>query len=175
MTKKKIDVTEYASEIIKAMSKGILLTTQYEGKTNSMVIGWGHVGVIWGKPVFVAYVRESRYTRELLDKNPEFTVNVPVGDFDKKILAVCGSKSGRDMDKIKETGLTPVNSENISVPGLKEFPLTLECRVLYREEQDASRLAEKIQNRFYPSGASGKQDDHISYYGEILDAYIIED
>ena len=175
MTKKKIDVMDYANEIIKSMSKGILLTTQYEGKTNSMVIGWGHVGVIWGKPVFVAYVRESRYTRELLDKNPEFTVNVPVGDFDKKILAVCGSKSGRDMDKIKETGLTPVNSENISVPGLKEFPLTLECKVLYREEQDASRLEEKIQIKFYPAGASGKQDDHISYYGEILDAYIIEE
>ena len=175
MTKKKIDVTDYANEIIKAMNKGILMTTQCEGKINSMVIGWGHVGVIWGKPVFVAYVRESRYTRELLDKNPEFTINVPEGEYDKKILAVCGSKSGRDMDKIKETGLTPVNSENISVPGLREFPLTLECKVLYREEQDASRLEEKIQSKFYPAGASGKQDEHISYYGEILDAYIIEE
>jgi flavin reductase (DIM6/NTAB) family NADH-FMN oxidoreductase RutF len=86
-------------------------------------------------------------------------------------FAVCGTKSGRDMDKIAEAGLTPVDPEVISVPGLREFPLTLECRVIYREEQDVSRLPEEIRKQFY----SVETDDHISYYGEIVAAYMIED
>ena len=74
------------------------------------------------------------------------------------------------MDKIAEAGLTLVEPEVISVPAIKEFPLTLECRVLYREEQDDSRLPEDIRRQFY----SIETEDHIAYYGEIVAAYMIE-
>jgi len=171
MNRKKIDYTEYANVITKALEKGIFLTSKAEGKENYMVIGWGHIGRIWEKPVFVAYVRTSRYTRELLDKNPEFTVNVPVNGFDKKAFALCGTKNGRDMDKIREAGLTTVPSEIVSVPAIKEYPLTLECRVIYREEQDASKLPSDIQKKFYSIDTA----EHVSYYGEIVAAYMIED
>ena len=60
----------------------------------------GDDGLVWEKPIFVAYVRDCRFTYEMLQKNPEFTVNIPVGEFDKKALGLLGSKSGRDMDKI---------------------------------------------------------------------------
>ena len=168
---RKIDVTDYANEIAKALKRGVLLTTKAGEKVNSMVIGWGHVGRIWERPVFVAYVRTCRYTRELLDANPEFTVNVPVGGFDRNAFAICGSKSGRDMDKIAEAGLTPTTPETVSVPGIKEFPLTLECRVIYREEQTAARLPEEIRRQFY----TAETEDHVAYFGEITAAYIIED
>lgn len=171
MKKKQIDVFDYANEITKALRRGVLLTAKDGDKVNSMAIGWGHVGRIWERPVFVAYVRDCRYTREMLDRNPEFTVNVPLNGFDKKAFAACGTKSGRDTDKIAEAGLTPVGPEVVSVPGLKEFPLTLECRVIYREEQDASRLPDEIRRRFY----SVETQDHISYFGEIVAAYIIEE
>ena len=174
MTKRKIDVTDYAKEITKSLAKGILITAKYGDKINPMVIGWGHVGRIWEKDVFVAYVRESRYTRELLDKSGEFTINVPIGTFDKKIMTLCGTKSGRDMDKIKETGLTPEEPEVISVPGLKEFPLTLECRVLYSQKQESAMLEEPVRKLFYTPGTDRETDDHIAYYGEIVAAYIIE-
>jgi flavin reductase (DIM6/NTAB) family NADH-FMN oxidoreductase RutF len=167
---RKIDVTDYANEIAKALKRGVLLTTKAGEKVNSMVIGWGHVGRIWERPVFVAYVRTCRYTRELLDANPEFTVNVPVGGFDRNAFAICGSKSGRDMDKLAAAGLTPTAPETVSVPGIKEFPLTLECRVIYREEQTAARLPEKIRRQFY----TAETEDHVSYFGEITAAYIIE-
>jgi flavin reductase (DIM6/NTAB) family NADH-FMN oxidoreductase RutF len=168
---RKIDVTGYANDITKALERGVFMTTKVGDKVNSMVIGWGHIGRIWEKPVFIAYVRKCRYTREMLDQNPEFTVNVPVRGFDKRAFSVCGTKSGRDMDKISEAGLTLVPAETVSVPAIKEFPLTLECHVIYREEQDASRLPEEIKRRFY----SIETDDHICYYGEIKAAYIIED
>ncbi len=107
----------------------------------------------------------------MLDTNPEFTVNIPVNGFSKEAFAICGTDSGRNMDKIKEAGLTPVIPEVISVPGIKEFPLTLECRVIYRQEQDAYRLPEDIRRQFYTI----ETEDHIAYYGEIVSAYMIEE
>lgn len=171
MTKRKIDFRNYAGDIIRALRPGILITTKVGEKVNSMTIGWGTLGVIWERPVFVAYVRQQRYTREILDQCREFTVNVPVGDFPRRALGVCGSKSGRDMDKIAAAGLTPVEPEVIGVPGLKEFPLTLECRVLYRQEQESDQFNDEITRQFYTIETC----DHICYYGEIVAAYIIED
>ena len=97
--KQEINVLAYAGQILEAVNKGVLLTTAADGEVNAMTIGWGSFGIEWNKPLFTVYVRQSRYTKALLDKNPEFTVNIPVGAVDKKILGVCGSKSGRDVDK----------------------------------------------------------------------------
>lgn len=171
MKKRKIDALAYSNEIAQSLKKGAFLTTKYGSKVNSMVIGWGHIGRVWSRPVFIAYVRKSRFTRELLDSNPEFTVNVPIHGFDKKAFDICGSMSGRDMDKIAEAGLTLVEPEEISVPAIKEYPLTLECRVIYRQEEDTSKLPEIIQKQYYDI----ENDEHIAYYGEIAAAYVIED
>ena len=171
MNKRYIDINDYAGVITKELEHGVFLTTKDGEKVNSMVIGWGHIGRVWELPVFIAYVRRSRFTRELLDSNPEFTVNVPINGTDKKAFAICGTKSGRDMDKIKEAGLTIVPSDVVSVPAIKEFPLTLECSVIYRQEQDISLLPQNIRSRFYADEA----DNHITYYGLIKAAYVIED
>ena len=78
MNKRIIDYRDCAGAIIKALQPGILITTKAGDKINSMTIGWGTIGVVWEKPIFVAYVRDCRYTYEMLQKNPEFTVNNPV-------------------------------------------------------------------------------------------------
>ncbi|MBR2674664.1 MAG: flavin reductase family protein [Mogibacterium sp.] len=174
---KKVDFREYAADILKALPTGVLMTTKAEGKVNSMVIGWGNIGTTWGKPSFVAYVRESRLTRKMLEKNPEFTVNIPLGDFDKKIIAVCGTESGRDVDKIEKCGLSLTEPQEIGVPGIKELPLTLECRVLYRQLQDAAAIPQDIMDVFYPKtegnpDISGEVDAHYMLVAEILSAYI---
>ncbi len=179
-TKKRIDVTDYANDILKALPKGILLTTKAGDKINSMTIGWGTLGTNWAKPVFAAYIRENRFTVSQLEKNPEFTINVPVGDYDKKIAGICGSRHGDKHDKIAEAGLTPVDGENVSVPGFAEFPLTLECKVIYKQLQDLALYPEDILTNMYPqdvdSSATGaNKDPHYTVFGEIVDAYIIEE
>ena len=171
--KKNINAFDYAADICREMKKGILLTTKHDDKVNTMTIGWGHIGIEWGKPIFVAYVRESRHTKQMLEANGEFTVNVPNGLFDGKILGFCGSKSGRDTDKIAEMNLTLEEPISISVPGIKELPLTLECKVIYKQKQDLSALPEDILRRYYPADDSGFRDYHYAYYGEILNAYLI--
>ncbi len=170
--KKYVDAFDYAGAICKAMPRGILLTTKRGDEVNTMTIGWGTIGIEWGKPVFVAYVRESRHTRKLLDETGEFTVNIPLKDADRNIISVCGTKSGRDMNKIEALGLNLEPGDKVDVPGILELPLTLECKVLFRNVQDESRLPEPIRSRFYTGGNNA--DYHIAYYGEILGAYIAE-
>jgi flavin reductase (DIM6/NTAB) family NADH-FMN oxidoreductase RutF len=170
--KKFVDPFDYAGAICKAMSKGILLTTKHDGKVNTMTIGWGMLGIEWGKPIFLALVRESRHTMYMLNGNGEFTVNIPVGEIDKKILGYCGTKSGRDEDKIQAMNLTLEDPDKISVPGIRELPLTLECKVLYRQAQNSNGLPQEIISRYYPGEV---QDHHTAFYAEIVSAYIIED
>lgn len=171
--KQSIDAFEYAGHICASMKKGILLTTALSGKVNTMTIGWGKIGIEWGRPVFIAYVRESRYTKAILEETGEFTVNVPFGAYDPKILGYCGTVSGIDHDKIGDMGLTLVDPNVVCVPAIKEFPVTLECKVIYKQKQDLTVLPEDILERYYPEDAEGFRDYHIAYYGEIVDAYLI--
>ena len=173
--KQSVDAFDYAGHICKAMKKGILLPTKSGDTLNTMTIGWGKIGIEWNRPVFIAYVRETRHTKTMLEENGEFTVNIPYGQVDPQILAYCGTRSGRDTDKFRDLGLTPVDSDIVSVPGIAQLPLTLECRVIYRQKQDLSVLPPEILDRFYPvAGEHDFRDYHIAYYGEILNAYLVQ-
>lgn len=167
--KQQIAVFDYAQHILQALKTGVLLTVKAGETVNTMTIGWGTLGIEWGKPIFTAFVRESRYTKELLDQNPEFTVNIPWEKPVPSILGFCGSRSGRDTDKIKALNLTLQAPQVVSVPAIEELPLTLECKVLYRRKQDLSAIPGEIQEKFYPqtAGAAG-QDPHTVYFGEIV-------
>ena len=172
--KRQIDAFDYTGHICKAMRKGILLTTKAGDRVNTMTIGWGKIGIEWNKPVFIAYVRETRFTKQLLEEGGAFTVNIPYGDFDSGILGYCGKMSGRDTDKIRDLGLTLVDSDVIDVPGIRQLPLTLECKLIYRQKQDLGSMPQPVLDRFYPVlDEAGFQDGHIAYYGEIVNAYLI--
>ncbi len=177
--KKEIQIFDFAGEILKALQTGVLLTTKAEGKVNTMAISWGTLGVEWSKPIFTIFVRENRFTRQQLEKNPEFTINIPYGAYDKKILGQAGIKSGHSVDKIKELNLTLETSELVSVPAIKEFPLTLECKVVYKQKQDKEAITAENNSLYYPQDVDStfhgsNRDYHTAYYGEIVSAYIIE-
>ena len=172
--KQEINVWEYAPQIMEQLGKGILLTVKADDKVNTMTIGWGALCIEWGKPIFIAFVRESRYTKALLEKNGEFTVNVPLHTADKNIISVCGTKSGRDTDKIAELGLTLEAGMTVDVPAIKELPLTLECKVIYKQDQEPSAIFPEYDARYYAKGTRNEGDYHRAYYGEITAAYIIE-
>ena len=174
--KQTIDAFDYAGHICKAMRKGILLTTKVGEQVNTMTIGWGKIGIEWNRPIFIAYVRETRFTKQMLEDSGEFTVNIPLGEVDNKILSYCGTKSGRDTDKILDMGLTLVASDVVDVPGIQQLPLTLECKVIYKQKQDLNSMSDSVIQRFYPvMEESGFQDYHIAYYGEIVNAYLIQE
>ena len=177
--KKEINVFDYAKEITGAIGNEILLTTKNGDKINSMTIGWGTLGIEWGVPIFTVFVREGRFTREQLDAGMEFTINVPYGEYDKKITGYCGSRTGRNINKLADLGVTLEESCEVQAPGIKELPLTLECKVLYRQLQDKNAVPEYIRKSMYPENVDGSSpmangDYHVAYYGQIVKAYIIE-
>ncbi len=177
--KKEINLNEYAGLILKRLKTGILITAKNGDKVNPMSIAWGKIGIEWNKPIFTTYVRTGRFTHHMLEESGEFTVNVGVENKATEIIRYCGTKSGRDVDKVKELGLTLVESDEISAPGIKELPLTLECRIIYTQLQDKHAYPEDIRDKFYPDAYGSEEpslnrDIHTMFYGEIVKAYIIE-
>ena len=175
--KEKINIAEYSEKIIEALPKGILLNSKHT-KFNSMVIGWGGLGIVWGKPVFTVYVREHRYTKAQLDATGEFTISVPVDGIIPSIAKICGTQSGRDVDKETAAHLTLEPPEVVHVPGIREYPLTLECRILYSQKQELEKLPKDIREQMYPQDVDGtycmaNRDAHTAYIGEIVAAYMI--
>ena len=175
--KERVDITEYANLITKALPRGILLNTNGD-KFNSMVIGWGHLGTLWSVPTFHVYVRQGRYTKGQLDKTGEFTLSIPLEGTITTITKVCGSQSGFKIDKVIEASLTLENPEKNNTPGVKEYPLTIECKILYAQDQDLKKIPEDILKRMYPQDVPGtnpmaNRDCHTMYVGQILDTYII--
>lgn len=176
---KQIDVLSYSKEILTALKSGVLITAKSGEKINPMTISWGSLGIEWNKLIFTTYVRTGRFTHKLLEESGEFTVNIPLNSKVGKILGVCGSKSGKDIDKVKELNLTAIYSDNFSTPGFKELPLTLECKVIYKQEQVLADMPSNIVEELYPQGVESdfhgcNRDVHTMFFGEIVGAYIIE-
>ncbi len=159
-----IDYREAMVETVRAMtSGGLLLVSQKEaGKPNAMAIGWGSIGSIWQRAVFLVLVRPSRYTFSLIEGTGEFTVNVPTAEM-KDIVAYCGAVSGRGHDKFAEKELTVVPAGKVSCPVIKECAIHYECRVIHSNDLVNANLEPEIVKSAYPRG-----DFHRVYYGEIL-------
>jgi len=162
---------EFVNETHRLMrDEGILLVAaDKDGKPNAMTIGWGLVGTIWRKPFFTVAVRLSRYTHKLMEESDTFTVCLPAKGMEE-ILDVCGTKSGRDMDKFKELGLTAKKGLQVDAPYIAECPVHYECRVAYKVELKPGQLIEELEEDAYPKG-----NYHVLYFGQILGVYARND
>ena len=131
---------------------------------NPMTIGWGQFGVLWGKPTFTVYVRESRYTHDLLTNEHTFTISVPYAGTLKEALAFCGTKSGRDVQKMDALHASFFQNRFGAQDGFQGCKYHIECRILLRAELDETKMEDaSLQSRYYPNG-----DPHTMYVGEIL-------
>ncbi|MGQ9630521.1 MAG: flavin reductase family protein [bacterium] len=171
MAKVEVYYADYLKETFQVMGKeGLLLASQDgKGKPNAMTIGWGTVGIIWGKPVFVVLVRPSRYTYGLIESSGAFTVNVPPREL-AEVVSFCGTVSGRDHDKFRERGLTAVPGKHVKAPIIEECVINYECRVVHKNDVLKDELDPRIRSSSYPAG-----DFHRVYFGEILAVYAMED
>ncbi len=175
--KREINAFEYVPHIVDHLNHGgILATVRAGNKVNPITIGWGTIGIQWGKLLFQIYIRESRFSKSMLDEAGEFTVNIPLerSERAKEILTFCGTKSGRDVDKPAELKLTLVEGEKVAAPAIGELPLTLECRVIYSERQNGAKMPAEVLKKYYPNWEENREDVHTVYYGEIIAAYIVE-
>lgn len=130
-----------------------------KGTFNAMTASWGGVGVLWNKNVVTIYVRPQRYTKNFIDDAKQFTLSFFEEEY-KSALKVYGSKSGRDIDKEKETGLSVVCDAPYAYH--EQAKLVLECAVLYEGKITYEEMIDKSVDINYPN-----KDYHIMYIAEI--------
>lgn len=127
-----------------------------------MTIGWATIGVIWEKPILTVLVRPSRFSFSLLEAHPYFSVNVMDVEQFRPDLATCGTRSGREIDKVSECDFTTEPGERIPVPRIAQATLVYECVVIHKTSVIDADLSAEVGRRHYPGG-----DLHRIYHGEI--------
>ena len=153
---------EQSKAYLEQLTRGSFLLSKNGEKVNVMTIGWGSMGYLWNRFVVMVPVRITRHSYELLKDSHYFTISVPKkGEFSRELL-YCGTKSGRDVDKISELGLI-LEEGTIPVPHLMGAEFHLECKILYQEELNPDKLAGEIRHEHYQ-----KEDYSVLIYGEIL-------
>jgi flavin reductase (DIM6/NTAB) family NADH-FMN oxidoreductase RutF len=171
VNKKQVRFTDFFAQTIQRMREDglLLVSTGRDGKPNVMTIGWGTIGCIWSRPVFIVLVRPSRYTYSRLEQVSDFTVNVAPREISEAV-GICGTISGRSYNKFEEAHLTPIPSREVRSPIIQECVVHYECRTLQRNDLAPDALAQAVREEFYPS-----EDFHRVYFGEIVAAYADED
>ncbi|RHR79004.1 flavin reductase family protein [Odoribacter sp. AF15-53] len=169
MEMKKIEPKEIDKNVIRLIGEDwMLVAAGNREKFNMMTASWGSMGYLWNKPVVMVFVRPQRYTFEFSEKQNGFTLSF----FDekyRKALNVCGTVSGREVDKVKESGLTPYFTE-AGNPAFEEAVLVLECKKLYGDFLKEEAFADqKIVDSQY-----GQKDFHKMYVAEIVNAWVKE-
>lgn len=169
MQKQTIPVTELRLQPFTAFNpEGVLLVCGDEpSNANPMTISWGMFGIMWGKPVVMVMVRPTRYTWDFIIKAPDFTVNWMPDDW-TDALHICGTKSGREIDKFAATGMVPISATQVGSPVIAESDLSLECRILYRESLKPDQFLDRSILDMY------KEDFHGLFFGEVVAATGLE-
>jgi len=138
----------------------MLITAGDDKGFNTMTASWGGLGVLWNKSVAFTFIRKQRYTYEFTEDNDLFTLCFFDEDY-RNALSICGSKSGRDIDKVKETGLTPVHIDGTTY--FDEARLVLVCKKQYFQDIDPKNFLNADIEKNYPA-----KDYHRMYIGEIV-------
>lgn len=168
MSRIKIPLNELKIEAMEYLNNCLLVTSgiNEEGKFNGMTVNWGFVGKIWFKPCVLLVIRPSRYTWEFIKGSNDFTVSSFPKDY-QNTLNMLGTKSGRNTDKMKESGLIPIDSMDVRSPSFEQASLTLECRKWYVGDIEKEGILDpEVIKADYPKG-----DYHKIVIGEIVSAW----
>jgi flavin reductase (DIM6/NTAB) family NADH-FMN oxidoreductase RutF len=162
--RKEVEFTSIFPETLEMMKgQGVILLAG--DPPNPMTIGWGTLGYIWGKLILTVLVRPSRFTYTRLESSTEFTVNLLPKAFSRQ-LSLCGSKSGRDVDKIAKCGFRMEQGIKIKTPHIQESSVHFECRIIHKNDLLEETLDKGIVEKYYP-----QKDLHRVYYGEVFGVF----
>ncbi len=156
---KEITAKDIKGNLIDTISnEWMLISAGDKDGYNMMTASWGFMGEMWGEDTAIAMIRPQRYTMEFVDKSEYFALSF-YGDR-KDIHKVCGSMSGRDVDKTALTGLTPVFADNTVYFG--EARLVLICKKQYVDEFKEENFTDSA-----PSDCYALKDYHKMIFGKI--------
>ena len=168
MNRKELNFWECTAEILyrmRSVNGGVLGTVvDSAGAQNLLTLGWGQIGPNYrGHPIFIIAVAPPRYSWRFLEEVPEFVIAVP-DEATRPAADLCGTKSGRDMDKFAAAGLTRVPSAHVRAPSIADCPINVECRI-YTSVAPPHMLLTP-EHRQKPLG-----EQHTIYFAEVLGTY----
>ncbi len=170
-TFQKISLKELQDNPVKMVADDWLLLSAKKSDSDSfnmMTLSWGTIGNLWGEPVAIVYVRPQRYTYQFTEDSKYFTLTV-FEEKDRDILQFCGTKSGREFDKVKETGLKPLYTELGNVY-YEQARVVIECEKIYADFfKEEAFIDKSIAEKIYPH-----KDFHKMYVGKILNVWVKE-
>lgn len=165
-TVKKININEWNPGCVDIWaSRWLLLTAGNSKDYNSMTVAWGSIGNMWNLPFAQVVVRPTRHTFGFMEKYSTFTLCTFPEKY-RDALLLLGKKSGRDGDKISESGLTPVPSGDVEAPAFQEADQVLECRKMYWQDMNPRHFLDPSIEDQYP-----EKDYHRVYFGRIVALY----
>ena len=144
--------------------KWMLITAGTKENCNTMTASWGGLGVFWGAPTATCYIRPQRYTKEFVDREEYFTLAF-FGEEYRKALALCGAKSGREVDKVKECGFTVAQAQG-GAPYFEQADLVFVCRKRMVVPMDPAAMPQDVKEKWY------ENDYHIMDWGEIVETLV---
>lgn len=164
---KKVSVYDLPYNVFQEINKNWMLIAakKPDGQVNAMTASWGAMGELWGKETVTAYIRQSRFTKEFVDAQDYFTISLFDGC--KEELRVFGTKSGRDCDKLAQTGFTLEEVEG--QPAFTQSKCVLVCKKMYQDDICLSDMTDDVRERWYAD-----QDYHTMYIAEITACYVNE-
>jgi flavin reductase (DIM6/NTAB) family NADH-FMN oxidoreductase RutF len=139
----------------------MLITAGSINSFNTMTAAWGGFGFLWNFPVVYIFIRPQRHTFKFVEDNPFFTLTFFEKEH-KNILTYCGSHSGKDYNKIKETGLIPLET-NMGNIYFEQARLVLECKKVYFDDIKPELFEDRLIQRNYPN-----KDYHRMYIGKVV-------
>lgn len=168
MAFKEVSPYEFKESAFQVIGKDWLLVSgEYEGKSNAMTASWGGLGIMWGKPVAYIFIRPSRYTKEFVDKAEGLSLCVFPEAY-RKMMSYFGTVSGRDEDKIQKAELTVLHDADRTY--YQEARVAMLCRKLYAQELKKECFIDKsCDEKWYDN------DYHTMYVVEIEKLLVNED
>jgi len=145
---------------LKLIGKDWMLITARDGeKVNAMTASWGCLGVLWNRPIAVCFIRPQRHTFGLAEEQDRLSLAF-FGQNRRDALSLCGTKSGRDCDKISEAGFTTSDADG--VPVINEAQILVIGRKLYADYIKEDCFIDNKMLDFYK-----EKDFHKAYVLEI--------
>lgn len=168
-----IDAKDLPDNVIQLIAdEWMLVTAGNKDSYNTMTASWGGIGYVWGFPASTIYIRDTRYTYQFLQREESFTLSF-FTEKHRGALRICGTKSGRDSDKVKEAGLTPIETPS-GLMAFDEARMIIECKKAFVQELDFENFTdaykEKIMNENYNNEHSASK--HQMFISEITNIWI---
>lgn len=167
----RVEASELPDNVIKLIAEEwMLITAGSKDSFNTMTANWGGMGFLWGKPTSFAFVRETRHTYQFLQREEGFTLSFFTEDY-RDALKICGSKSGRDSDKVKEAGLTPVETP-LGYMSFAEARMIIECNKMFVQEVDYNNLTEGYKLQVMKSAYTKDASKHYLFASDMVNVWI---